>query len=44
MPPEAAPGDWDQARRQLDQGLVALNLDLPAASRDQLIALLRLLA
>lgn len=44
MPPEAAPGDWDQARRQLDQGLAALNLDLPAASRDQLIALLRLLA
>ncbi|ANX03178.1 16S rRNA (guanine(527)-N(7))-methyltransferase RsmG [Immundisolibacter cernigliae] len=44
MPPEAAPGDWDQARRQLDQGLVALNVDLPAASRDQLIALLRLLA
>lgn len=44
MPPEAAPGDWEQARRQLDQGLVALDLDLPAASRDQLIALLRLLA
>ena len=43
MPPEAAPGDWDQARRQLDQGLAALGLDLPAASREQSIALLRLL-
>jgi 16S rRNA (guanine527-N7)-methyltransferase len=43
MPPEAAPGDWDQARRQLDQGLATLGLDLPAASREQLIALLRLL-
>jgi len=43
MPPEAAPGDWDQARTQLDQGLAALGLDLPTASREQLIALLRLL-
>jgi 16S rRNA (guanine527-N7)-methyltransferase len=43
MPPEAAPGDWDQARKQLDQGLAGLNLDLPAPSRDQLMALLRLL-
>lgn len=43
MPPEAAPGDWDQARKQLDQGLAALDLDLPATSREQLIALLRLL-
>lgn len=43
MPPEAAPGNWEQARQQLDQGLDALDLDLPAASRDQLMALLRLL-
>ena len=43
MPPEAAPGDWEQARTQLDQGLAALGLDLPTASREQLIALLRLL-
>lgn len=43
MLPEATPGDWDQARKQLDQGLVASDLDLPAASRDRLIALLHLL-
>ena len=44
MPPEAAPTEWEHARRLLDQCLVALGLDLPTASREQLMDLLRLLA
>jgi len=44
MPPEAAPTEWEHARRLLDQGLIALGLDLPTGSRERLMDLLHLLA
>lgn len=42
MRPDPA-GDWPAARRLLDQGLVALRIDLPEPAREQCIELLRLL-
>ena len=42
MQPDPA-GDWQAARRLLDQGLAALDIDLPESAREQCLALLRLL-
>lgn len=42
-PDTAAAGDWQTARRLLDEGLAELGIDLPDTAREQCIALLRLL-
>lgn len=44
MPPESpATGDWQTARGRFDDGLAALDIELPAPAREQCLALLRLL-
>ena len=44
MPPDPAEAaDWQSARRQLDEGLARLGIELPEGARGQCLALLRLL-